>query len=102
MVSGNWKNTNKAPGSFPRAMRDFDRVSGGAPTQKRERTGNAMAGFVILVILHAVLLWTAVRVVESAGIVEWTLGVWDSLTLSVLYVVWRSLALVSWGSLRQK
>jgi hypothetical protein len=96
MSSGNSKNTNKISGGFPKAMRDSERVSGGAPTQKRERSGNAFAGFVLLVILHTVLIWLAVRVGESAGIVSWSVGWWGSLKLATLYCVWRSVSVVSW------
>lgn len=106
MVSENWKNTNKSPGSFPRAFRDsqnFPSVSRGAPTPKRDRQGaNAFLGFIMLVVLYTTLLWLAVRVAESAGIVSWSVGVWDSLKLATLYVLWQSLSLVSWGSAKKR
>lgn len=106
MVSENWKNTNKSPGSFPRAFRDsqhFPSVSRGAPARKKDRQGrNAFLGFLMLVTLYSVLLWLAVRVAESAGIVSWSVGVWDSLKLATLYVLWQSLSLVSWGSAKRK
>jgi hypothetical protein len=56
----------------------------------------------MLVTLYSVLLWLAVRVAESAGIVSWSVGVWDSLKLATLYVLWQSLSLVSWGSVKRK
>jgi hypothetical protein len=56
----------------------------------------------MLVTLYSVLLWLAGRVAESAGIVSWSVGVWDSLKLATLYVLWQSLSLVSWGSVKRK
>jgi hypothetical protein len=101
MVSQNWKNTNKTSGSFPRAFRDSP-ISGGAPTPKKggrdsRRVGNAFLGFLLLVGIHTVLLWLAVRVAESAGIVTWNVGWWDSLKLATLYVVWKAVALMAWN-----
>ena len=105
MVSENWKHTHKSGSSFPRAFRDsqnFPTVSRGAPTQKREREGrNAFLGFIMLVALYTVLLWLAVRVAESAEIVSWSIGMLDSLKLATLYVLWQSLSLVSWGSVKK-
>lgn len=102
MVSENWKSTNKSSGSFPRAFRDSP-ISGGAPTpNKRQRQGNAFIGFVLLVALHTVLLWLAVRTLESAEIVTWRLSVLDSLILATLYVVWQSLSLMVWSSARKR
>jgi hypothetical protein len=106
MVSENWKHTHKSGSSFPRAFRDsqnFPTVSRGAPTQKRDRQGrNAFLGFIMLVTLYTVLLWLAVRVAESAGIVSWSIGMLDSLKLATLYVLWQSLSLVSWGSVKKR
>lgn len=107
MVSENWKHSNKAePASISRAFRDsqnFPTVSRGAPTQKRDRQGrNAFLGFIMLVTLYTVLLWLAVRVAESAEIVSWSIGMLDSLKLATLYVLWQSLSLVSWGSVKKR
>ena len=107
MVSENWKHSNKAePASISRAFRDsqnFPSVSRGAPARKKDRQGaNAFLGFIMLVALYTALLWLAVRVAESAGIMSWSVGVWDSLKLATLYVLWQSLSLVSWGSVKRK
>jgi hypothetical protein len=56
----------------------------------------------MLVTLYTVLLWLAVRVAESAGIVSWSIGMLDSLKLATLYVLWQSLSLVSWGSVKKR
>lgn len=94
MVSENWKSTNKSFSSSPRVVRDSAK-SGGAPAQKRgQREGNAFIGFFMLVVLHTALVWLGVRALESAEIVTWRVGVWDSLRLASVYVVWQSLSLM--------
>lgn len=97
MVSQNWKSTNKSSGSSPRAVRGFAK-SGGAPARSKpsrsRREGNAFIGFLMLVVLHAALVWLGVRALESAEIVTWRVGVWDSLRLASVYVVWQSLSLM--------
>lgn len=103
MVSENWKNTNKVGSSFPRAFRDSPSVSSGAPRPKRSRReGNAFLGFLMLVALRTALLWSAVRVAESAEIVTWQLSVWESLKLATLYVVWQSLSLMVWSGAKRQ
>lgn len=102
MVSQNWKSTNKSFGSSPRVIRDLAK-SGGAPAQKRgQREGNAFLGFLMLVALHTVLVWLGVRALESAEIVTWRVGVWDSLKLATLYVVWQSLSLMLWSGTKRR
>jgi hypothetical protein len=111
MVSNNWKNTSKVNSNFPRAIRDSQNraVSGGAsklmdssgaPNLKRTqrtRNRNAVMGFISLVILYAVLLLLGSHVLESAGIVSWSMGVWDSLALVSLYILWQALSMFVWG-----
>ena len=111
MVSDNWKNTSKINSNFPRAIRDSQgrsvsggasklMDSGGAPNLKRTqrtRNRNAVMGFISLVVLYAVLLLLGSHVLESAGIVSWSMGVWDSLALVTLYILWQALSMVVWG-----
>ena len=111
MVSNNWKNTSKVNPNFPRAIRDSQNRavsggasklmdSGGAPNLKRTqrtRNRNAVMGFISLVILYAVLLLLGSHVLESAGIVSWSMGVWDSLALVSLYILWQALSMIVWG-----
>lgn len=98
MVSQNWKNSSKASPGFPRPIRDPK--SGGAPTRNGRNGGNALAGFVVLSAMHTLLLWALLSVVKSAGIVSWGVSVVDTAKLATLYVMWRSLALMSWDSAR--
>lgn len=104
MVSENWKSTNKNSGSFPRAFRDLP-ISGGAPTPNKpsrsRREGNAFIGFLMLVVLHTALVWLGVRALKSAEIVTWSVGVWDSLRLASVYVVWQSLSLMRLSGARK-
>ena len=111
MVSNNWKNTKKVNPGFPRAIRDSQNRgnSGGASglfspsgasnlkSTQRERKRNAVMGFISLVVLYAVLLFLGSHVLESAGIVSWSMGVWDSLALVSLYILWQALSMVVWG-----
>lgn len=102
MVSQNWKNTSKSSGNFPRPFRDSP-ISRGAPDPNRSRReGNAFIGFLMLIALHTVLVWLGVRTLESAGIVTWEVGVWDSLRLATLYVVWQSLSLMLWSGAKKR
>lgn len=115
MVSNNWKNTSKMNSSFPRAIRDSQgrsissgasrlMDSGGAPNLKstqRTRNRNAVMGFISLVVLYAVLLLLGAYVLESAGVVSWSVGVWDSLALATIYIMWQALSMVIWGEAKK-
>ena len=94
----------KAKNSFPRVLRDKPTApkvaaSGGAHPKKE---GNVLAGFVLLVITHAVLLFLALSIAHSAGLMSVSVGVWDSSGLAVLYVVWRSFDSNIFGGNRKK
>lgn len=87
----NSRKANVGRPSSPRVIRDN---LGGAPTLKRKKKlageSGAFVGFLMGVSFQAVLFWVAVRVLRSAGAVEWSLGVWHALALSALYLLWRS------------
>lgn len=103
----NWKSSSKLnlDSGFPRVLRNSDRapagvVYSGASPRKSGDGVRAFFGFASLVILFAVILFLAVRVAESAGIVAWRVGVLDALTLSLLYSLWRSIDSFVFGSVR--
>ena len=94
----------KAKNSFPRVLRDTPTApraatSGGAHAKKE---GTVFAGFVLLVVTHAVMLFLALAIAHSAGLVGVSVGVWDSFGLAVLYVVWRSFDSNIFGGNRKK
>jgi hypothetical protein len=94
----------KAKNSFPRVMRDTPTAprvaaAGGAHAKKE---GNVFAGFILLVITHAVMLFLALAIAHSAGLTSVSVGVWDSFGLAVLYVVWRSFDSNIFGANRKK
>lgn len=94
----------KAKNSFPRVMRDTPTApraaaSSGASPKKE---GTVFAGFILLCVTHAVMLFLALAIAHSAGLVSVSVGVWDSLGLAVLYVVWRSFDSHIFGSNRKK
>lgn len=89
----NSRKINQGQNTSPRVLRDF---SGGAPTpkkrkQKRNATGAPLFGFLFVVLFQALLLWLAVSVLRSASVIEWQLSAWHCLSLSVLFLLWRSL-----------
>lgn len=94
----------KAKNSFPRVLRDTPTaprvaVAGGAHPKKE---GKVFVGFVLLVITHASLLFLALAIAHSAGLTSVSVGVWDSLGLAVLYVMWRSFDSNIFGGNRKK
>jgi hypothetical protein len=58
-------------------------------------------GFISLVVLYAVLLLLGAYVLESAGVVSWSVGVWDSLALATIYILWQALSMVIWGEAKK-
>jgi hypothetical protein len=94
----------KAKNSYPRVIKDSPiapgaGVAGGASVKKE---GTVFAGFILLCVTHAVMLFLALAIAHSAGLVSVSVGVWDSLGLAVLYVVWRSFDSHIFGSNRKK
>ncbi len=94
----------KVKNSSPRVIRDSSiapetTVAGGAHPKKE---GKVFVGFVLLVITHAALLFLALAIAHSAGLTSVSVGVWDSLGLAVLYVMWRSFDSNIFGGNRKK
>lgn len=95
----NSKNSKKLYGGgaeFPRPIRDSKGaprgvVYSGASSGKGGQRLGALLGFVILVSLNGALFMLAVSVLNTAGIVSWTLGYVDAVRLSALVTLWRAL-----------
>jgi hypothetical protein len=88
----NSRKANVGQSSSPRAIRDF---SSGAPTQKkrkvkRNETGSAIFGLFFAVAFHSLVLWLAVRILQSAEVVAWNLPLLHCVGLSGLYLLWRT------------
>lgn len=61
----------------------------------------ALAGFLTLVVLNAVVLWLVVRVLNVADAFSWSVGAWDAVALSALWTAWRSLDSYIFGRAHQ-
>jgi len=83
------ENSLKAIGNEPRATKPR-----GAPTPRR--SGSA-AGFVFVVILVGLLGHVLGRVIYSAGMVEWRLSIWESITISAIFVTLRTIDRIVFG-----
>lgn len=89
MPSRKVPNSNPA---FPRAIRDP--LSSEAPKRPRSSGaptgGGAFLGFVFVVLVNFAVLWLAVEILRSAGVVSWKLSPVETLSLAVLWIVWRA------------